>query len=149
MMDQIEKKQILTAVKKHGSGTKNLNYETQKFHQADEPYKLYGGNRYYRSDRVVMLSNNYEKGYYNGDIGNVQDFDESGIEIKFADGRLVYLPNMEMIDMQLAYALTVHKSQGNEYEQVVIVLSNHGRRMMNRNLLYTAVTRAKDMQRRA
>jgi exodeoxyribonuclease V alpha subunit len=93
-------------------------------------------------DRVIMVNNNYDKGYFNGDVGKVIDADDYGMEIAFSNKK-IYIEKNNFEDVALAYAITIHKSQGSEYENAVIVLTEDSIAMSNRNLIYTAVTRAK------
>ena len=93
-------------------------------------------------DKVMQRKNNYEKGVYNGDLGEVYAVGEEHIAVDFRIKNSTY-ERGELQELQLAYALTVHKSQGSEYETVVLVLLPSQQIMLQRNLVYTAVTRAK------
>ena len=105
--------------------------------------KNYGVTTYHINDKIIMTNNNYTVGYYNGDIGYIVDIDEDGVEVRFNSNKTLYIKNSDLEDMQLAYAITIHKSQGAEYPTVIILISNKCGRLINRNTLYTAVTRAK------
>lgn len=94
-------------------------------------------------DRVMQLRNNYDKEVFNGDIGQVANVEASGqLVVIFGEQRVEYIPE-EQDQLQLAYATTIHKSQGSEYPAVVVPLLTQHYRMLQRNLLYTAVTRGK------
>lgn len=92
----------------------------------------------------MQTKNNYEKDVFNGDIGRIVsiDFDEQEVQVKF-DDRLVNYELSDLDDLVLAYAISVHKSQGAEYPEVVVPLLSQHYIMLQRNLLYTAITRAK------
>ena len=113
--------------------------------------KTYGNTTYHIGDKVILLHNNYEYDYYNGDVGVISDIFDDHIEVILDDvfdedtGRKkeVEIINSNLCDVALAYAITIHKSQGGEYDEVVIIVTNSSINMINRNLLYTAITRAK------
>ena len=99
------------------------------------------------NDRVMQTVNNYEKNVFNGDIGYIVyiDTEERTVTVSF-DGREVKYEDIELGELKLAYAMTVHKSQGSEYKAVVMAVSrSHGSMMLQRNLLYTGITRAKQI----
>lgn len=101
------------------------------------------GNRIYRvGDKVILLNNNYASGYFNGDIGIIKDITNDGLDIDIF-GKELHLAKSEMEDLNLAYCMTIHKSQGSEFKNVIIPLPEKPENMLRRNLLYTAVTRAK------
>jgi exodeoxyribonuclease V alpha subunit len=104
------------------------------------------GWTYAPGDKVLQTVNNYEKDVYNGDIGQVDqvDVEEGEVTIDF-EGRLVTYDVGELDEVALAYAATVHKSQGSEYPVVVIPLATQHYPMLARNLLYTGVTRGKQL----
>jgi exodeoxyribonuclease V alpha subunit len=95
-------------------------------------------------DKVMQVRNNYELEVYNGDVGAIGAWDpvDRGLEVRFDDRRVRYELG-EAGELQLAYACTVHKSQGSEYPVVLLVLQRQHHIMLQRNLLYTAVTRAR------
>ena len=105
------------------------------------------GTRTYRvGDKVMQLRNDYDKNVFNGDVGLVASIDpeEGGLVVRF-DDRDVGFDASERDDLTLAYACTVHKAQGSEYPAVVIPLLTHHYVMLSKNLLYTAVTRGKQL----
>ena len=103
----------------------------------------------------MQIKNNYdlkwkkksgEEGYgvYNGDIGRITDVNSSGITVTYDDGKVVDYENALLEELELAYAVTVHKSQGSEFNTVVIPIFWGTEKLFSRNLLYTAITRAKN-----
>ena len=92
----------------------------------------------------MQLRNNYEKNVFNGDIGKIiaVEKEDKKITVDF-DGHLVGYEGDELLELSLAYACTIHKSQGSEYSAVILVLDSSHYRMLQRNLLYTGITRAK------
>ncbi len=126
--------QLLGPVKKGDSGVFALNNVSQKLLN---PSELEGIQK---NDRIIFLENNYEEEYFNGDIATVISVSSEEIKVRMFD-EVRTLPRSCMKDIALAYAVTIHKSQGSEYDDIIIVLPKCG--MLARNLLYTAVTRAK------
>jgi len=105
------------------------------------------GSRLYREgDKVLQLRNNYDKNVFNGDLGIIEtiNLEESEVIIHFDDRPVLYDLN-DLDEVTLAYAMSVHKSQGSEYPIVVIPMYTQHYMMLQRNLLYTGVTRAKKM----
>ncbi|MCS5712737.1 SF1B family DNA helicase RecD2 [Candidatus Berkiella aquae] len=96
-------------------------------------------------DKVIQVVNNYEKNVFNGDIGKIISIDEehAKVKVEFEQHNIIEYLAKELDQLQLAYAITVHKSQGSEYPAVVVVLSMAQKTMLKRNLLYTAITRGK------
>lgn len=97
-------------------------------------------------DIVIQTKNNYEKGVFNGDVGKIVDInpEQMSIVVEYQEGnRVVYTGINEIAEIELAYVLTVHKSQGSEYDTVIIIVSMEHKPLLFKNLLYTAVTRAK------
>ena len=155
--------QVLGALKNGVAGVENLNNRLQ---QSLNP-RQYGKSEYVvgktvirEGDRVMQTVNNYElpftrfytdgtvedgEGVFNGDIGVVRRIDRGNgiVEVLFDDNRLATYTEQELSDLQLAYAITIHKSQGSEFEVVVVPLVNGPPTIINKNLLYTAITRAK------
>ncbi len=138
--------QVISPMYKGRVGVDNLNAELQ---QRLNPFKegLKVGTREIRvRDKVMQIRNNYEKEIFNGDIGNVVHIDRQRyrIIVNF-DGREIPFEKEEMNDITLAYAISVHKSQGSEYQAVVMPLLTQHFILLQRNLFYTALTRAKRM----
>lgn len=136
--------QVLTPMRRSYCGSDNLNIELQK---ALNPMGLslsYGGTLYRSGDRVMQIRNNYDKDVYNGDIGTISDVDleENELLVSFGD-KVVTYEKSELDELVLAYATTIHKSQGSEYPIVVIPVFYSFFTLLQRNLIYTAITRAK------
>ncbi|HKK91257.1 MAG TPA: ATP-binding domain-containing protein, partial [Desulfobacteraceae bacterium] len=142
----IEEIQVLTPMHKGDAGTINLNQRLQEVLNPVPGGIQSGGFTFRIGDKVMHLKNNYEKEVFNGDIGVVHDVvkSESRIEVDF-DGRIVDYDVMELDELTLAYAVTVHKSQGSEYDAVVIALTTMHFPLLQRNLLYTGMTRGKNL----
>lgn len=152
MYTEKDDSQILTPMNKKLTGSFSLSQaiqKTKKFMCAGE--KTYGDITYHIGDRVILLHNNYEAGYFNGDTGVISNIYSDGLSILLDDvydentgvKKEVDLENGDLKDVTLSYAITIHKSQGGEYNEAVIVLTKSSSGMISRNLLYTAVTRAK------
>ena len=134
--------QILTAMHKGSLGTENLNRELRELlNPGGQPLK---GERFRVGDRVMQVRNNYDKDVYNGDVGMIISFNAEWNEaiVEFDERQITYHIS-EMDEMILAYAVTVHKSQGSEYPAVIVPMSTQHYVMLRRNLLYTAMTRGK------
>jgi len=138
--------QVISPMYRGLVGVDNLNSEMQKkFNRFQEGLKF--GNREIRShDKVMQIRNNYEKEVFNGDIGVVSHIDKQRYRV-FVDfyGKSVVYEREEIDDLTLAYAVSVHKSQGSEYQTVVMPLLTQHYIMLQRNLFYTALTRAKKL----
>lgn len=141
--------QVLSPMTRGQAGTRALNETLQARLNPPRPGKpeYKSGSRLFRQgDRVIQLRNNYDKDVYNGDLGLIRQIDlEEGEFVVEIDGRPVRYEFSDLDELALAYALTVHKSQGSEYPVVVIPLLTQHYMMLQRNLLYTGVTRAKAM----
>ncbi len=136
--------QVISPMYRGVIGVDNLNAEFQKrLNKYGEGLKL--GSREIRiHDKVMQIRNNYEKEIFNGDIGIVIDIDKRDYRLYVDfDGRIIKYDREEMNEVTLAYAISVHKSQGSEYQAVVMPLMTQHFIMLQRNLFYTALTRAK------
>lgn len=145
-LDPVRDVQILTPMNRGSCGTISLNARLQEqLNGGDRPqFKL--GERVFRTgDKIMQISNNYEKNVFNGDFGRLGRiyFKEKKFLVLFDDGRLVEYRFEEAEQLSLAYAVTVHKSQGSEFPAVVLPFLTQHYMMLQRNLLYTAMTRAK------
>jgi exodeoxyribonuclease V alpha subunit len=139
--------QVLTPMNRGSLGARALNGVLQEaLNPEATPRVTRFGWTYAPGDKVIQTVNNYEKDVFNGDIGRVNqvDVEEGQVEIDF-DGRLVSYDVGELDEVALAYAATVHKSQGSEYPVVVLPLATQHYPMLARNLLYTGVTRGKQL----
>ena len=138
--------QVLTPMKKCEVGVDKLNELLQKAINP-EGVEVKRGNVIYRiGDKVIQTVNNYEKDVFNGDSGTIVhiNLDEKLVFIQF-DERVVSYSYPELEEVSLAYAMTIHKSQGSEYPIIVVPITYANKIMMQRNLIYTAITRAKQI----
>jgi len=144
-LDPVADIQVLTPMNQGGLGARSLNLELQQHLNADaHPRITRFGWTYAPGDKVIQTVNNYDKEVFNGDIGRIRRIDEEeGVVTVEYDGRQVEYELGELDEISLAYATTVHKSQGSEYPAVVIPLATQHYMLLERNLLYTAVTRGK------
>lgn len=144
-LDPIRDIQVLTPMNRASLGTKTLNSILQKTLNgaATQGIERYG-QRFSPGDKVIQSVNNYDKEVFNGDIGWIKAIDQDlgNVSIEF-DGRIIVYEFSELDELYLAYAITIHKSQGSEYPVVVIPFSTQHFTLLERNLLYTAVTRGK------
>ena len=137
--------QMLTPMNRGGLGTRSLNIDLQERLNSDGyPRISRFGWTYAPNDKVIQTVNNYDKEGFNGDIGRLTriDKEEGLVSIDF-DGRVVKYESGELDEISLAYATSVHKSQGSEYPAVVIPLAMQHYMLLERNLPYTAVTRGR------
>jgi exodeoxyribonuclease V alpha subunit len=144
-VDPVRDIQILCPMNRGGVGARSLNIELQKaLNPRAEPRIEKFGTTYAVGDKVMQVENDYDKEVYNGDVGFVEaiNLDTGEIVIDF-DGRSVSFLFGELDQVVLAYATTIHKSQGSEYPVVVIPVLTQHYAMLQRNLLYTGVTRGK------
>ncbi len=161
---QISDIQVLTPMRKGALGVENLNQVLQRYlnpPSKDKEEKEHGRGIFRVGDKVMQIRNNYQLeweirnrfgiavdrglGVFNGDMGLIRSINSFAEEltVEFDEGRMISYPFKQLDELELAYAITVHKSQGSEYPAVVIPLLSGPRPLMNRNLLYTAVTRAR------
>ena len=139
--------QVLAPMNRGGLGARSLNIELQqRLNGVSEPKVTRYGSIYAPGDKVIQQVNNYDKEVFNGDIGVVLsvDIEESLLQIQF-DERIVDYEFNELDEISLAYAISIHKAQGSEYPAVVIPLAMQHYMLLERNLLYTGVTRGKQL----
>ena len=136
--------QVLCPMQRGETGAQNLNLLLQESLNPTDVMLRYGGTIYRIRDKVMQIKNNYDKNVFNGDIGVISgmDTEDRTLVITF-EGNEVDYDVTELDEIVLAYACTVHKSQGSEYPVVVMPLTMQHYMMLQRNLLYTGVTRAK------
>ena len=136
--------QVLAPMQRSVVGATNLNIALQEAINPVGDSLSRGGFRYRQGDRVMQIRNNYDKDVFNGDIGTVEhvDMEERTLTVSF-DGHSIEYEDSELDELTLAYATTIHKSQGSEYPVVVIPLLMTHFVMLQRNLVYTGITRAK------
>ena len=127
-------------------GTINLNHVLQKVLNSNPAIVESHGNLFKMDDKVMHLINNYQKEVFNGDIGTISSIDNAKKEI-LVDyyGRIVPYDFEELEELSLAYAISVHKSQGSEYPGVIVPIMTQHFALLPRNLLYTAITRGKKL----
>ncbi|MGI6095840.1 MAG: ATP-dependent RecD-like DNA helicase [Lachnospiraceae bacterium] len=156
--------QVLTPMRKGLLGVERLNVILQQFLNPRDPSKKekeHGQTLYREGDKVMQIKNNYQMewevrgrygipvekgvGVFNGDMGIIREINTFAetITVEFEECRFAEYTYQQLDELELAYAITIHKSQGSEYPAVVIPLLSGPRMLMNRNLLYTAVTRAR------
>ena len=156
--------QVLTPMRKGLLGVERLNTILQQYLNSPDPKKAereHGQMIFREGDKVMQIKNNYQAeweirsrynipiekglGVFNGDMGIVREINGFSeiLTVEYEEGRMVEYPFKELDQLELAYAITIHKSQGSEYPAVIIPLLTGPRMLMNRNLLYTAVTRAR------
>jgi exodeoxyribonuclease V alpha subunit len=143
--DPIGDIQVLCPMNRGGLGARSLNIELQNALNPPGEIRVERfGWTFCPGDKVMQLENDYDKDVYNGDLGMVSriDMEESEVSVEF-DGREVMYGFGDLDELGLAYATTIHKSQGSEYPAVVIPLSTQHYPMLQRNLVYTGVTRGK------
>ena len=157
--------QVLTPVRKGPLGAETLNKILQERLNPPSPDKQeykYGEVIFRCGDKIMQIKNDYNlewevlgnynipieqgMGVFNGDIGIVQDVSEYSrtLKVRFDDGRIVEYPFQLLDELEHAYAITIHKSQGSEYPAIIMPILSGPKMLLNRNLLYTGVTRAKD-----
>ena len=138
--------QVLAPMQRSVVGATNLNIALQEAINPVGDSLSRGGFRYRRGDRVMQIRNNYDKDVFNGDIGTVEhvDMEERTLTVSF-DGNSIEYEDSELDELTLAYATTIHKSQGSEYPVVVMPLLMTHFVMLQRNLVYTGITRAKKL----
>lgn len=157
--------QVLTPMRKGSLGCETLNGILQRYLNPADPHKKehsYGNTVFREGDKVMQIKNNYQleweivgrynipidkgMGVFNGDMGRVLEINEtmSTLLVQFDDGRRVNYPFSGLEELELSYAITIHKSQGSEYPAVILPLLGGPRMLFNRNLLYTGITRARN-----
>ena len=143
-VDPVRDIQVLCPMQRGETGAQSLNTLLQECLNANDTVIRYGGTVYRQKDKVMQIKNNYDKNVFNGDIGVITRInnEDRTLVIRF-DGNAVEYDATELDEVVLAYATTVHKSQGSEYPIVVAPLTIQHYMMLQRNLLYTCVTRAK------
>ncbi len=138
--------QVLTPMQKGELGARNLNITLQQLLNPNGDHVERFGMVYRTGDKVMQTENDYDKDVYNGDIGRIVqvDLEASEVAVDF-DGRKVVYDYRELDGLTLSYAITIHKSQGSEYPAVLIPMHTQHYVMLQRSLIYTAITRAKKL----
>lgn len=136
--------QVLTAMHKGIIGASNLNMELQKVLNPSTDELIRGSKVFRSGDKVMQIINNYDKDVYNGDIGVITRINKEDQEIKVDyDGKVIIYDYKDLDEIVLAYAVSVHKSQGSEYPVIVMPIHTQHYMLLQRNLLYTGITRGK------
>lgn len=156
--------QVLTPMRKGALGAESLNRILQQYLNPPSPEKkeyVFGENVFREGDKVMQIKNNYQlewevlgayqipvdrgTGIFNGDMGRIVSVDEAAriLRVQFDEGRIVDYEFANLEELELAYAITIHKSQGSEYPGIIMPLLSAPRMLLNRNLLYTGITRAR------
>jgi len=138
--------QVLTPMRRNQLGADNLNALLQDAMNPSGPEIQRFGKKYRKGDRVMQIRNNYDKDVFNGDIGRIVRIipEEHQITVDF-DGRRILYDFAGLDELVHAYACSVHKSQGSEYPAVILLMTTQHYKLLQRNLLYTAITRARKL----
>jgi exodeoxyribonuclease V alpha subunit len=141
-LDSLREIQVISPMRRGSLGVTNLNAELQALLNRDSHPLVRGGRVWKRGDKVMQITNNYDRDVFNGDQGFIREIDleEQSVSVDF-EGREVFYEFSDLDELELAYAITIHKSQGSEFPAVVIALHGQHHVMLQRNLLYTAITR--------
>jgi exodeoxyribonuclease V alpha subunit len=145
--------QVLTPMHRGPAGVQELNKRLQEAlnpPHGSKPERTWGDTIFRLGDRVMQVRNNYDLDVYNGDVGEIAAIDREAqqLSVRFEEARgarTITYDWASLDELQLAYALSIHKSQGGEYDAVVVPLVKQHRMLLQRNLLYTAITRAKQL----
>ena len=154
--------QVLSPTKKGSLGTKELNKVLQSAINPEDDYKKekqYGEITFREGDRIMQIKNDYDilwekkntnetgSGIFNGEIGTISKIyqEEKQIKVEFDDDKIAWYDFASLEELELAYCITIHKSQGSEFNVVILVIPQAAPMLLTRNLLYTAITRAKKL----
>ncbi len=142
----LQEVQVLTPMRRNSLGAEDLNAVIQSRLNPTGNALFYGHTVFRQNDRVMQISNNYDKEIFNGDIGFIVhvNTEERTLVVDF-DGHRVDYKQEELDELVLAYATSIHKSQGSEYPAVIILLHTQHFKLLRKNLLYTAITRGKQL----
>ena len=144
--DPVDDIQILTPMHRGTVGAGNLNMELQKLLNPVEDGVIRGNRNFRVNDKVMQIKNNYDKEVFNGDIGRVKRIDQENQDVVISfDGRDIPYDYADLDEIVLAYAVSVHKSQGSEYPVVVMPIMTQHYILLQRNLIYTGVTRGRKL----
>ena len=142
-VDPVRDVQVLIPMYKGEAGADALNRALQEDLNPRGAEVKSGGRQFREGDRVIQLRNDYQRNVFNGEIGQVDSVDRDTREMRVRFDAIVNLASTDWDQISLAYAITVHKSQGSEYDWVVFPLSTQHAILLDRPLFYTAITRAK------
>ena len=147
-LDPMRQIQVLTPMYRGETGAVQLNRRLQERLNPGRKAHAIGDRELREGDRVMQVRNNYDKGVFNGDLGRIgrlETGEESFAEVVFDDGGVQRYELAELDQLSMAYAISIHRSQGSEFPAVVLPLTTQHYPMLQRNLLYTAVTRAREL----
>ena len=147
-LDPMRQVQVLTPMYRGETGALQLNRQLQERLNPGRKAHAIGDRELREGDRVMQVRNNYDKGVFNGDLGRIgrlETGEESFAEVVFDDGGVQRYELAELDQLSMAYAISIHRSQGSEFPAVVLPLTTQHYPMLQRNLLYTAVTRAREL----
>lgn len=136
--------QVLSPMHKGVVGTESINDRLQTVFRDTTVKAQFGQKCFFLGDKVMQVKNNYDKNIFNGDIGKIAKMGDGFIEVAFLDNKIRY-DQGELGELTLAYCISIHKSQGSEFSVVIIPVMNQHFIMLQRNLIYTALTRAKQL----
>ena len=147
-LEAIQEIQVLTPMNRGSLGTQQLNLQLQAALNPPSEFKMEVerfGQLLRQGDKVIQIRNNYDKEVFNGDIGFITEIESEPlrVQVKFDEQRRVAYESGDLDELRLAYAITIHKSQGSEFPAVILPLSMQHTMMLQRNLLYTGVTRGR------
>ncbi|EFI36068.1 helicase, RecD/TraA family [Desulfonatronospira thiodismutans ASO3-1] len=145
-LNPIDHVQVISPMNRGVVGVSNLNTELQACLNPQGQEIIRGGKTFRQGDKVMQIRNNYDKEVFNGDIGVITglDLEEQEIKVRFYDRQVVY-EYSDLDELVLAYAVSIHKSQGSDYPAVVIPLLTQHYIMLQKNLVYTGITRGKNL----
>jgi len=141
--DPMDEVQVLTPMHKGPLGSRSLNLLLQSELNPDGEPLIFGSRTFRVGDRVLQIRNDYDLEIFNGDVGRVVRLEGNGLVVTFG-GRELALMGEQLERLELAYAISIHKSQGSEYPAVLVLLDRAHHIMLRRSLAYTAITRARD-----
>ena len=145
-LDPVDEIQVLSPMNRGGAGSQRLNSALQEVLNPGGAGIERGGQTFREGDKVMQIRNNYDKDVFNGDWGRIRKIDLESQELRVViDGREIPYEFSELDELVLAYSITVHKAQGSEYPAVIVPLLTQHYMMLQRNLLYTAITRARKL----
>lgn len=143
-IDCINDIQVLCPMQKGETGTININSILQRILNNNKTLLQYRGQQFKLNDKAMQIKNNYDKEVFNGDVGIIEkvNIKDKTLSVNYIGKSIIY-EETELEELSLAYAITIHKSQGCEYKIVVILITMSNQKILQRNLLYTGITRAK------
>jgi len=144
--DPMDDIQVLTPMRRNQLGADNLNVVLQQALNPNGTHVERFGRKYRTGDRIMQIRNNYDKDVFNGDIGRIHDvnLEDQHLTVEF-DGRRIRFDFSELDELVHAYACSIHKSQGSEYPAVVLLMATQHFKLLQRNLLYTGLTRGRKL----